>query len=620
MSLSPFHNIKYRTQVGRPSSLKDATFKDFSAGLNVIDSDTALQTNWSKVLKNMHRDTDGGMSLRFGTKFKFDVADTLAGTVLDVVFFAGHFLVITTGGEIAKVDPETYTKTAIWTGAIANALPGTPAGWSASLTTIDTTDFKNELIVLNGIDKPIIIANDLTVTYLQDIPTGSNVYTPIGKFCTTVGNYVVIAGIPGAEDEIYISAAGASGTWPGDPAPNDAVSINIATFAPQVNSNIKGISSFRNFLLVHFAGLTVPVELGNYDGAVHTPRVGDVIPDYGLLSHRFFTPLAQEIVFADERGVYSAKRNLFGSALEANFLSQKITPLYATSTILGEQYSVVTDENTVTLVDENNEALSDTAVAGSITDASFCVYNRLEQRIMFFVRVGFSIKAYVFSFAEGLRKGAWSIFEGMDFVCGCSDSNNKVYFARGTQVFQYGNNVFEDEDYSADEIDGYDSAWATATSYVIGDRVLQNGIVYECIDPHTSGTFATDLAADYWQSFDGYSIEFDWELPWNDANARMLKKRLTHIHFDAKGTALFNAQVFTDNIYQDDIDQYDPALELEFGANNATGVDIRTTADERFWGFPCEFKLFKLRIYGETTGRLKFETITLLYDKGSYFR
>ncbi|MET4247570.1 hypothetical protein [Bradyrhizobium sp. LA6.7] len=46
------------------------------------------------------------------------------------------------------------------------------------------------------------------------------------------------------------------------------------------------------------------------------------------------------------------------------------------------------------------------------------------------------------------------------------------------------------------------SAWATATAYTAtapSSTVVQSGSTYVCIVPHTSGTFATDLAAGKWQ-------------------------------------------------------------------------------------------------------------------------
>lgn len=44
----------------------------------------------------------------------------------------------------------------------------------------------------------------------------------------------------------------------------------------------------------------------------------------------------------------------------------------------------------------------------------------------------------------------------------------------------------------------YQGAWATSHSYLINDTVKESGIVYLCVTAHTSGTFATDLAADKW--------------------------------------------------------------------------------------------------------------------------
>lgn len=42
------------------------------------------------------------------------------------------------------------------------------------------------------------------------------------------------------------------------------------------------------------------------------------------------------------------------------------------------------------------------------------------------------------------------------------------------------------------------SDWATATAYRVRDGVYESSKLYRCVVAHTSGTFATDLAADYW--------------------------------------------------------------------------------------------------------------------------
>jgi hypothetical protein len=43
------------------------------------------------------------------------------------------------------------------------------------------------------------------------------------------------------------------------------------------------------------------------------------------------------------------------------------------------------------------------------------------------------------------------------------------------------------------------SAWLTGTSYIRNDMVKEAGIVYICLESHTSGTFATDLTALKWE-------------------------------------------------------------------------------------------------------------------------
>jgi hypothetical protein len=52
------------------------------------------------------------------------------------------------------------------------------------------------------------------------------------------------------------------------------------------------------------------------------------------------------------------------------------------------------------------------------------------------------------------------------------------------------------------------SAWVTLTAYVVGDYVLQSNTIYYCQTAHTSGTFATDLAAGRWVEMDRYDPAF----------------------------------------------------------------------------------------------------------------
>lgn len=47
----------------------------------------------------------------------------------------------------------------------------------------------------------------------------------------------------------------------------------------------------------------------------------------------------------------------------------------------------------------------------------------------------------------------------------------------------------------------YKGNWATTTAYVVDDIVVRGASTYICLVAHTSGTFATDLAANKWESY-----------------------------------------------------------------------------------------------------------------------
>lgn len=601
MSLSPFGRSEFKINRRQQPIPQEATLENFNGGLNVVDNDLRLTTRHSVVETNVHRDLDGTKSVRWGTKFFVDVTGTVTGNIIEIKYFQDKLVVFMDTGQIATING-SGTKTAIWNSTIASALPGSPSGWSSGLTTIDFTEFRNELVVCNGVDKPILISKTHTVTYLQDLGTGSNVNTPVGRYCTTAGNYTIIAGVTASPDVVYISAQGTSGTYPGDPDPNDSLSINIAAYAPQQGGNLRGLSSFRNFLVVHFATSSVVIILGEYEGAVHKPRVLDTIPEHGVVCHRIPVVLNTDIVYADHVGVYKAKRNVFGNALDSMKLARDIQPLFTADVPLDE-------------VDRFK---------------SFSVHNPHENRIMFFLYNGTEYKIYVMTFTEDLKpdKVGWSFFTGWDWTCGTNSVRGRVYFCKGSKVFQYGNGVFTDEDFTGDLFGEYDSTWTTATAYVVGDRVLQSGTVYICTVAHTSDVFADDLENEVWEEYLGELIEYDWEMPWSDINSRMRKKRVSYVGIDTVGTSKFNLQLYIDNIRRDANGDDDPALQMEFVAGSSPGYGGgdqpygggRRAADERMWGFPCEFKLLKIRVTGSTNLRLAFVSITFLLTKGTYKR
>ena len=69
------------------------------------------------------------------------------------------------------------------------------------------------------------------------------------------------------------------------------------------------------------------------------------------------------------------------------------------------------------------------------------------------------------------------------------------------------------------EGDSVSPAWATSTVYAVGDKVYINGLSYKCPTGkgHTSGVFATDLAAGKWELYET-AIELIRAWPNIDAN------------------------------------------------------------------------------------------------------
>jgi hypothetical protein len=590
-------------QYARTQPFASATISDFGGGLNLIDNDLTMASKFAKVLRNWNKNVDGSLSVRWGTRFRYDVSSVVDGSIIEIIDFRSVLVVVTDAGQVATVDGSGII-TSIWNDTIASALPGTPDGWSAGLSegSIDFTEFKGELILVNGVDKPLIVSKTYAVTYLQDPATGSNVNVPIAKYVTTVANYVVMAGIVGEEGDIYISSEGTSGVWPGDAPPNDSLSLPLSTYVPQNSGEIIGLGSFRNYLLAAFEGAIVVVELGEYEDTTHKPHVQDNIVEHGVISHRTTATLKNDFVMSDVLGWHRAIKNEYG-LIDTSGLSPKINPGFITD------------------------------VPASMDDRLRCftVRNRAENRIMTYIprATGAVVWTMTSNSPEEVKSQGFNTFDGWDFTCGTGTDRGRVFFAKGTKIYQYGNEQYSGEDYTADMVDDYDGYWQTATSYVIGNRVLFGDQVYVCTSAHLSGVFADDLESEFWDEFSGLEISFDWELPWLDLNRRTNKKKLHYIQADTNGAAQFNISVFVDNFYKDLDDEYDPALTMAFVAGNAAGYGGdgsqpygggRKLQDERPWGMPADFKIMKIRVHGSSRERLKIVTLSIMYRMGLFRR
>ncbi len=604
--------------------LENLTLRGFGGGWNAVETDLQMDSSFLVKVRNFRRTAGGTQKVRFGSKLFADVSNFVGAPhhIVDMEYFSASIVSVLDTGTVIAIAGDG-TKTVIWSPSIASSLPGSPAGWSNNLDSIDFVPFKQELIIHNGIDKPITINRALVTTYLQDLATGSNVNVPVGKYGCVVSNYHVVAGFDNnptlSPTLVYISAVGTAGTFPGDPAPNDAITIDVGAFAPQGAITIRGIAGFRQNLLIFFQDQTVIVKLGTYNSAgVHEPFFPDTMPTFGILGHRCVVPVENDLLFAGLQGMASSRRNLLSvsGTLESQSLSERVEPAYK-------------------------------AAIGNLTDAQqlkqcFQVYDKLSHDMLLFTPTG---QVFVYSFNTKLRYNAWSEFSGLNVQSGCTSFLGRLFYADGLKIYQHGNKVFAEEEYFEDRIDDYNDVWKVNTFYnanFIAKDTL-DGHSYLCLVSHTSSAippFSLDRAnrPGLWQVFNGHDIDFEMELPWLDSKNPMQVKFLRFISMATKGNAKFTVSAYVDNLYKDHEGDvvFGPAAEMDFIGNEAIGFGYegatgdstdtqpygggRRSDDPRLFKFPCKFKKLKIRIHGSKAGDLELVNMSFLFSRGKYKR
>lgn len=590
----------------RAESLKSTTVRDFKGGWNVIDSELALSSDYAVVLRNMYRAPDGSLRVRYGTRLFANIAEQLStADIVNAEYYDGFIVAVGANGMIAAVDG-TGLAARIWDSTIAAILPSRPAGWG-STDYVCFTRFKTDLLIGNGIDKPLLVNTALHVDYLQDLATLTNGNTPIGRYVCTHNQYVVWAGIPGRESTLSISNKGTSGTYLGDSAPNDAVEINLSTYVSKGSPVIKGISSFRDKLVVKFEKNVVIVVLGEYSDSNHVPRVEDVIVEHGSISHRAVQNLGDDLLFADIVGVPSIQRAVFTETIQPKRPSQLIDP-------------------------EIQKDLARLSVA-SLEDRVHSIYNRLDGQYMLFIpntnqAVDTLVtRGFVYTLIDALKVKAWSEFTEWNWRSACRSQEERVFFTKGSSIYLLGN---DNDPIHADRV---------------GDE--------ETFSDDTCFTDQTGFSPVADEDDSGVPIIFDWELPWADFDRRTKIKIMKYMAFDVEGDGRFTAELYVDNLYADRSDLGEeftdgtlytddfghdrwrdepvrtPEVSMEFVGNDALGYGSmygshygggRNTIEELLWTMPCKGKIIKSRLHGETTKKLRFISKSFMYLEGDIRR
>jgi hypothetical protein len=597
----------------RANKLENLTLRGFGGGWNAIETDLQMESTYLVTARNIRRTPGATQKIRYGSRWFANLSDVTASGdhIIDMEYFSASIVCVTSLGLIIAVGGDG-AKLVIWDSAIAAALPGAPLGWSPGLDSIDFVSFKNELIIHNGVDKPVTIDRNLVVTYLSDLATGSNVNVPIGKYGCVVSNYHCVAGLPNDPTLIYISSVGTSGTFPGDPIPNDSITVDVGAFAPQGAIEIRGLAGFRGNLLVFFQDQTVIVKLGQYNAdGVHTPFFPDTMPTFGILGHRCQAPVQNDLLFAGLSGMASARRNLLSVAgtLESQSLSDRIEPAY-----VGE-IGNLTDEQQLKF--------------------TWMVYDSLSHDMLLFTPSG---RVFVYSFNTKLKYAAWSEYGDIMVQCGCRSFLGRVFYADGLKIFQHGNKVFEGEEFFDDRVQDRDRTWIHSGTFTAGTLTLDSttGLIYRCLISHVSSplpvTFEQDRAKTppRWELYEGIRIPFEMELPWLDSKDPMRIKFLRFISMATKGDAEFTVKAYVDNLYKDRDGTiiFDPCLSMDFIGNEALGFGYdagpygggRRSDDPRLFKFPVKFKKLKIVVSGTKAGALEIVNMSFLFSRGRYKR
>ena len=584
----------------------DATLRDFSGGWNVVDNDLNLDNKFSKILENMQLGIDGANEVRPGT-ILFAETNEYLDTIVNCEYYSGHIIAVGKNGKLVKID-STGKVSEIWSDTWANNLAGNPDGWTTT-TFASFAVFNGDLIVCNGINKPLIINSSINVEYLKDLATNTNANTPIARFVVAHGRYLVMAGdlTAGTEDKLYISATDVSGTWVGDSAPNDAVNLNLGSRVPSGSFAIKGLGRFRDKLMVMFEDAVLPGTLGVFTEDVHTPTFDDAMENVGALSHRVIQTVGEDILFGDVNGISSIKRALFTGATQSKRNSQLIDP----------EYHKVLDQLNSTIAIEDN--------VWSIWDSANTNY-------MFFVPNGSTdeltteYRCFVYKKNEALKISSWSDWRNWNFKSGCRSALKHLFLTTGTQVYRLGESTHNQvyTDYQGDQ-----EMFSDDTTFL--DNTGFNPVANEADS--------------------GVPIQFIWELPWSDNNDRFKVKNSRYINFDTLGDNKFLVEMFTDNIYKDktdfgenweedslkfddltgwDVDVLDPTLSMVFEGGDSPGFGSdefgedfgggRPTRLEKLYAWTAKYKIQKLRLSGDAVNQLKVISVSLAYLGGSVRR
>lgn len=637
----------------RSDVMEDATVREFSGGLNVVDNDLNLDTRFAVILDNMSREEDGSMGGRWGTQLFSDLKEAPvsmqpADYIVNHRYFQDSTVVVLSDGRLARVLADS-TATVIWDDTIADGLAGSPDGWGATdFASFDV--FDGDLIVCNGTDKPLIIDFDemVPVQYLADLATGTNVNVPICRYVLAANKYVLMAGDPLFPGRVHISSQNTSGTWFGDDPPNDGTFIDLGKVGVQGEQTITGINRYRDQVVIGFLSASVLGRLGIYDDAGnHVPDFNDVIQGFGCHSHRCMSNLGNDLFMLDDQGVTSIARSLYSGATEPKRVSELIDPLInrnvtrlvEADTILGA-HAVYNSNDKQYMVFLPNQS----EYARPMTEDPFEILPDRPNALRVYIPKHNMLVGDVFTVTgvtdwndvdadaqlNGIEHTVTRVFDGNIVEIepdGIATDANKAILGGGA-VAEWTPKWTETIGYIYTFINELRvRAWARFRHWrwrSSASTELGNIIFADDTRLFLLGNQNNPLHSDFIGTEDEAPIRMVWEWPWADFDRRVEIKENKYVMLDVRGTAKFTMMTFIDLLYEIDGVRI-PYISQEFVGGGRGGFGRgtqpygggRRTRDRRLYAWPVKGKLFKKRFELETTRPIRFIALSFLYLSGS---
>jgi hypothetical protein len=587
--------------------LDEATSRQFNGGLDVADSELNLTSKYARELSNLLPGIDGSLTVRQGCREFADIASNSTTTIHDYRYFAGSIIVINEMQEIFKVDGSGGVTT-LWNYTIAAAAGKTM--WIPGHHIV-FDEFNGNLIISDGVNKPLNITSAFAIDYLADLATGSNINVPVSHVSAKFDRHFVYAD----GSILNVSERDAPGTWSGDAGVVFAGTFDVGSYVTTGDKEIVAMMPYKNFLLVMFAECIVPVVFVEVAATATDPasltisvNPESIVANYGTTSPRTLQDIGDMSLQLDIVGVSNMSLSKFTKILSPDRPSRLIDKLLQKA--IGALDSVTLQHNV------------------------FSVYDRrLAMYMLFLPNDSMENSTYVrgfgYRYIDALKINAWCEYSDWRWRCGTRSAEGRLFFTRkdDTKIFVLGDETI-------------DPIYA---DYVGEQETFSDGTTYT--DQTGNGPVASIADS-------GVPIRFAWELPRTDLKMRGITKTLRYITIDAEGDQQFECQVFIDNFYaeansgetfSDDTLFTDdtgfiayeptrtPALVGTFVGRDALGWGLQSYGTSPYGGgnnvgtelgtlMPTKFKTMKLRFEGEVMGPLKFVALTLHYQRGKFAR